>query len=52
MPAAEEAARMAAMRAVVRTNTVFHWAARLLEDGVHAAAARTPAMRPELTAAA
>ncbi|QJD98876.1 trehalose-6-phosphate synthase [Massilia forsythiae] len=39
MPAREQAARMAAMRAVVRRHTVFGWAARLLEDGVRAASA-------------
>jgi trehalose 6-phosphate synthase len=37
MKAYQQATRMVAMRAVVRANTVFHWAARLLEDGVQAA---------------
>lgn len=51
MPAREQAARMAAMRAVVRRHTVFGWAARLLEDGVRAAAANAcrqagPALAP------
>jgi len=36
MPPREQAARMAAMRAVVREHTVFRWAARLLEDGMAA----------------
>jgi len=36
MPDAEQAARMSAMRAVVREHSVFRWAARLIEDGVAA----------------
>lgn len=39
MPRREQAARLAAMRGVVRKHTVFRWAARLLQDGVPAAAA-------------
>jgi trehalose 6-phosphate synthase len=37
MPPGAQAARMAAMRAVVREHTVFRWAAHLLEDGMAAA---------------
>jgi len=36
----EQAARMRAMRAVVSQNTVFGWAARLLDDGLRVAAGR------------
>jgi trehalose 6-phosphate synthase len=51
MPRREQAARLAAMRGSVRRHTVFHWAARLLEDGVTAARAR-PGGRPQLRVAA
>lgn len=53
MPLAEQQARMAAMRAVVRERTVFRWAAHLLEDGVAAArrqTARCPAAIVRLSA--
>lgn len=40
MPPGEQAARMRAMRAVVSQNTVFGWAARLLDDGLRIAAGR------------
>jgi trehalose 6-phosphate synthase len=40
MPPLEQAARMRAMRGVVSQNTVFGWAARLLDDGVRIAASR------------
>ena len=38
MPPHEQTARMAAMRDAVRRHTVFGWAARLLDDGLRAAA--------------
>lgn len=41
MPLQEQATRMRAMRAVVSQSTVFGWAARLLEDGLRIAAARS-----------
>lgn len=50
MPPREQAARMAAMRAVVREHTVFRWAAHLLVDGMAAAARRSVAAAPELAA--
>jgi trehalose 6-phosphate synthase len=53
MTAAEQGARMAAMRAVVRERTVFRWAAHLLEDGMAAArrgACRRAPAAPEVPA--
>ena len=55
MPPAEQARRMAAMRAVVRTHTVFRWAAQLLQDGLEAAGcplapAPAPARAPAVAA--
>ena len=40
MPLDEQATRMRAMRGVVSQNTVFGWAARLLDDGMRIAAGR------------
>jgi trehalose 6-phosphate synthase len=42
MPPGARAARMTAMRAVVREHTVFRWAAHLLEDGMAAAGGGMP----------
>jgi trehalose 6-phosphate synthase len=50
MPPGAQAARMAAMRAVVREHTVFRWAAHLLEDGMAAAGRGMPRCLTEVPA--
>ena len=51
MPLHEQATRMASMRGVVRRHTVFGWAARLLDDGLRAAAGAQAGVQPPVRTA-